>query len=245
MKSSHDIFIHESGLSRNPIEQEVAIYDAVSSGNMDDVISYCNKNKFTNTEGLGVLSDNEIRNMRYHFVIGTAMITRYCVGRGLEQDKAYSMSDYYIYKMDSVKTIEEINRIHSAMCLDFCETMISLKNRNVISRSIKETLEYISANIYRPILLSDLAEHVNLSESYLSKLFAKEMGVSIREYINLTKIEKARNLLCYSEYSFIDIANYLAFSSQSHFISIFKKYEGMTPKKYRDTHFHSTWSLSK
>lgn len=245
MNSRNDLQIHENINNRNPIEKEAAIYDAVASGHMDEVKSYCNSKKFIDMDGLGILSDNKVRNIRYHFVVSTAMITRFCVGKGLDQDTGYSMSDYYIKKMDCVDTIEEIHRIHSSMCLDFCETMITLKKRDVISRSIKETLEYISANIYRPILLSDLAEHVNLSESYLSRLFAKEMGVSIREYINLTKIEKARNLLCYSEYSFIDIANYLAFSSQSHFISIFKKYEGMTPKKYRDTHFHSTWSLSK
>lgn len=195
-------------------------------------------------ETAGLLSDNDIRNIRYHFVIRAAMITEYCIRCGLEHDKAYSMNDYYIHKMDTVKTTEEIRRIYRVMCNEFCESMDALKKKAVISRSVSMALDYISANIYSSILISDLADHVNLSESYLSRLFTKEIGMSVHEYINRSKVEKARHLLCHSEYSFIDIANRLAFSSQSHFISIFKKYEGMTPKKYRNTHFHSSWELS-
>lgn len=237
-----DFLNHEAQEIRNPIENESAIYVAVSSGDLDSVKELCTKGVFTSTKGVGILSDNEVRNMRYHFVISTAMITRFCLKKGLVQDKAYGMSDYYIREMDKVNTIEEIDRIHTQMCYDFCETMQKLATDKVISRSIVLTLEYISANIHSTILLSDLAKNVNLSENYLSRLFSKEMNIPIHEYINRLKIEKARNLLCYSDYSIIDIANYLAFSSQSHFITIFKKYEGITPNKYRNLHFRESWS---
>jgi AraC-like DNA-binding protein len=82
---------------------------------------------------------------------------------------------------------------------------------------------------------------VELSPSYLSRLFKQNLGVSVSDYIREKKIEKAENLLKYSDKSLIDIANYLAFSSQSHFIKTFEKYEGLTPKKYRDKHYHKTW----
>ena len=48
------------------------------------------------------------------------------------------------------------------------------------------------------------------------------------------KIKLAENLLIYSEYSIEQIGLYLGFSSQSHFGTIFKKYENMTPKQYRN-----------
>ncbi|MBO5292841.1 MAG: helix-turn-helix transcriptional regulator [Lachnospiraceae bacterium] len=72
---------------------------------------------------------------------------------------------------------------------------------------------------------------------YLSKLFHKEIGIPVSEYIMLQKVEKAKNLLCYSDYSIVDIANYLTFSSQSHFIQVFQKFAGLTPRKYRDRYF--------
>ncbi|MCI5935254.1 MAG: helix-turn-helix domain-containing protein, partial [Lachnospiraceae bacterium] len=45
----------------------------------------------------------------------------------------------------------------------------------------------------------------------------------------------------YSNFSYIEISNYLAFSSQSHFIQAFEKQTCMTPKKYRDKYHHSAW----
>ena len=55
------------------------------------------------------------------------------------------------------------------------------------------------------------------------------------------KIEKAQHMLKYSDYSLVEIANYLAFSSQSHFIQTFKKLIGVTPKKYRDHYYRTSW----
>ena len=55
------------------------------------------------------------------------------------------------------------------------------------------------------------------------------------------KIEKATHLLKYSDKPIIDIANYLSFSSQSHFIQIFESFTGLTPKKYRDRYYKSMW----
>ena len=82
-----------------------------------------------------------------------------------------------------------------------------------------------------------LAEYVQLNETYLSKLFKKETGQSVSEYIRDRKVEEAAALLRYSEKTSVEIATDLGFSSHSYFISIFKKVMGMTPKEYRDQYF--------
>ena len=58
---------------------------------------------------------------------------------------------------------------------------------------------------------------------------------------NKKKIEKAQNLLKYSNYSSIEIATHLSFSSQSHFIASFEKLVGLTPRKYREKYSRSSW----
>ena len=68
-------------------------------------------------------------------------------------------------------------------------------------------------------------------------LASRELKISELAY----GTEKAKNLLTYSNYSLTEIANYLAFSSQSHFIQIFQKYGGTTPRKYRELHFRNNW----
>ena len=80
-----------------------------------------------------------------------------------------------------------------------------------------------------------------MSASYLSRLFKKETGLSVSSYIRQQKIEMAKNLLRFSDSSMIEIANQLAFSSQSHFIQQFREVTGITPKKYRDESRLKPW----
>lgn len=110
------------------------------------------------------------------------------------------------------------------------------------SKPIVLCIDYIYEHIHDRITIKELAEYLSLSESYLSKLFHKEVGVTLSQYIMNLKLEKAKNLLQYSEFSVVDIANYLSFSSQSHFIQTFQKSIGLTPHKYRNKNFHTKWN---
>lgn len=223
------------------IESELTFYEAIAKGDIKYVEEDCRKNSFSTPSGMGVLSDNPIQNLRYHFVITTAMITRYCVLAGMEQEKGYGLSDFYILKMDKCQTAKEISDLHDTMCIDFCKNMDAIRGRQVQSKPIALSINYIYSHIHYRITIKELAEYLGLSESYLSKLFHKEMGVPISQYILDLKIEKAKNLLQFSEYTIVEISNYLSFSSQSHFIQVFQKKTGLTPHKYRTTHFRTTW----
>lgn len=224
-----------------PLEIENSFYTAVSSGDMDAVRANLSAGDFTNPEGMGILSHNTLTNLKYHFVVTVAMITRHCVDAGMELEKAYRLSDFYILKMDSLQTKEDIANLHSSMVMDFTGKMLLLKKQNVISKSITQCIEYIYNHIHDRITVEDLADYTELSPSYLSRLFKKELGISVSDYIREKKIDKAQNLLKYSDFSMVEIANYLSFSSQSHFIQTFEKLVGQTPKKYRDQYYRASW----
>ncbi|MFC4402498.1 helix-turn-helix domain-containing protein [Gracilibacillus xinjiangensis] len=88
-------------------------------------------------------------------------------------------------------------------------------------------------HLYEEITVSKLAKETILHPNYLSKLFKKEVGSSISEYIQKQKVEEAKKLLAHSDYSLSDIYTWLNFHDQSHFTRVFKKYVGVTPRKYR------------
>lgn len=231
----------EEEVSHRPLEEEYSFYHAVAAGDMEFVRENCREGAFTNPDGMGILSHAPLTNIKYHFVITTAMITRYCVEAGMELEQAYRLSDFYILKMDSCTTITAVAELHDSMVLDFTGKMLLLQKKSIISKSIVQCTEYIYNHIHDRITVNDLADFTGLSPSYLSRLFKKELGIAISDYIREKKIEKAQNLLKYSDFSFIEIANYLSFSSQSHFIQAFEKLVGMTPKKYRDRYYRTSW----
>ena len=236
-----ELKMSEEETSHRPLEIEYSFYNAVSSGDMEYVRKNIKEGDFTNPEGMGILSHNELTNLRYHFVVTVAMITRHCVDAGMELEQAYRLSDFYILKMDSLNTKEAIANLHDSMVLDYTGKMLLLKKNSVISKSITMCIEYIYNHIHDRITIEDLAEHTDLSPSYLSRLFKKELGIAVSDYIREKKIDKAQNLLKYSDFSLVEIANYLSFSSQSHFIQTFEKLVGMTPKKYRDHYYRTSW----
>lgn len=236
-----ELKMSEEDNPHRPMEVEYSFYNAVSSGDMDYVRENIKEGDFKNPEGMGILSRNALTNLKYHFVVTVAMITRHCVEAGMELEQAYRLSDFYILKMDSMTTTEDISALHDNMVLDFTGKMLLIKKQSIISKSITMCIEYVYNHIHDRITIEDLAAYTDLSPSYLSRLFKKELGISVSDYIREKKIDKAQNLLKYSDFTPVEIANYLSFSSQSHFIQTFEKMVGMTPKKYRDRYYRTSW----
>lgn len=215
-----------------PYEPEMEFYNAVKSGDIPKVKSYL-KQGFTSTPGLGRLSNNDIRNFRYHFIITAAMISRACIEAGLSHEQAYSLSDFYIQKADRLDTLPKIDRLHDDMVLSYTELMSNLKASSMYSKPVIKCINYIYSHLHLRITLNDLSREVSLSAAYLSRLFKSETGISISEYISVQKIETAKNMLLYSDYSPAQIASILGYPSQSYFTECFRKATGTTPKRFK------------
>ncbi len=215
-------------------DQEMKFYYDVSSGELTDFKK--SRNTYL-SPGYGVLSDDPIKNSRYHFIISVAMITRFCVEGGMEMEAAYNLSDMYIQRADKAKSVDEFDSLHFEMVNDFNDRMKKIKRGSIYSKPVSWTIDYITDNLHNKMTLSEAAEKAKITPQYLSKLFLKEVGVNFKEYIINKKVEEAENMLKYSDFSPIEIGNILNFSSHSHFINCFKKQVGMTPKEYQNKFF--------
>ena len=246
MSYQDEWLLYEAGdeideVEHRPPTEEFLFYQAVATGNVEAVRKNCEQGRFVESEGVGILSRNPITNLKYHFVITTAMITRLCRQHGMELEQAFRLSDFYIQKLDDIHSVEGVHLLHDEMVIDFTEKMRRLHRADTNSRHINDCKEYIYSHIKERITIEDLADEFGVSASYLSRLFKQQTGVSVSVYIREQKIEVAKNLLRFSDYSMIDIANRLSFSSQSHFIQQFRESVGMTPKKYRDEYYMVQW----
>ena len=229
----------EHGVSHSPYEKEFEYYECVQKGDLERLAElFCD----LAGPGTGVLSSDPLRNVKYHFAITVALVTRYCVDGGMEMETAYNLSDYYIKKGDECSSIAEVNRVNREMAFDFASRMKRDNTRNISLKQAARCMEYIYNNLHSELTLKQIAEHLSLSESYVSRLFREEVGMTVHQYVTEKRIEAAKSLLKYSDYPSYDIANYLCFSSHSHFISVFKAKTGMTPLQYRNRHFHSDWT---
>lgn len=236
-KLSHIEFLNrEYNVSHLSYEREMAFFQSIKEGNSAEAQRLF---KPFNCEEMGRLSADNLRNLKYHLIITVAFITRYCIEGGMEMEAAYNLSDIYIRSIDKCRTEDEINLLHREVVDDYAQRMCIIRKQNRYPKAVTLCLDYIYDNLHTRITLEKLAEFTKLSPAYLSKLFHKEVGITVSAYIIKKRIEAAENMLKFSDYSCLDISEYLCFSSESHFIQVFKKHTGYTPKSYRENFFRT------
>lgn len=186
---------------------------------------------------IGILSKTSyLRSQKNLGIVAISLATRAAVEGGLYQEVAYNLSDLYIQRLEELNEIKAVVLLTEHVLVDFAKRVANSK-RHKFSKPINICLNYIFTNLYEEITLSDLAELTSLNPNYLSVLFTKEVGISIRQYIHQTKVDEAKNLLNYTNYTMKEISSLLNFHDQSHFIKVFKKFEGVTPAQFRKGKF--------
>ncbi|AAO35527.1 DNA-binding response regulator [Clostridium tetani] len=94
-------------------------------------------------------------------------------------------------------------------------------------------LSYIEKNFRKNITLNEVANYVNFSSTYLSKLFKNNIGINFNKYITKRRIKEATLILENKNISVNDLAFQIGYNEPSYFCKVFKKEKGVTPLEYR------------
>lgn len=152
--------------------------------------------------------------------------------------------DYSIYLENSKEELQKIANRQRLTCtfeecfellctlIDLIQTGLSSQS-NTVRNEILLVREYIQKNLDKKLTLAMVAEHVNMTENYLSRLFKTETGMTLVNYINYQKMEHAKMLLINSTLSIKEISFSLGYSETSYFNKLFNKIYGLNPSDYR------------
>jgi AraC family transcriptional regulator len=102
---------------------------------------------------------------------------------------------------------------------------------------IEQVNQYIENNITEKITLSELANHVGISQYHFARLFKKATGISPMQFVLDKKIIKSKYLLVYTNQKIETISKELGFADQSHFSRVFHKANSVYPGKFRKDFF--------
>lgn len=101
------------------------------------------------------------------------------------------------------------------------------------ARHVSAMVRFMGENLHRPISTADVAAHLGLHKNYTSNLFVGIMGISIKQYLQFQRLQKAQLLLLDGERPIADIGFACGFSSLSRFYEAFARYFGMPPGQFR------------
>lgn len=147
---------------------------------------------------------------------------------------------FIIGPFKSENTFDEINMpFKPYSCIDYISSMLEdmikdrLYKKNNFSSYIKEAIDFIHRNYYNDINLETVCNHLKLNKSYFCQIFKKETGYTFSDFLNRIRVEKSKEYLTENNDSILDIALSVGYNNHTYYTSIFKKYNGVTPKEYR------------
>lgn len=94
-------------------------------------------------------------------------------------------------------------------------------------------IRYIAFNYTNQITLKSISKHVGISQSHLSRIFSQKVEGGFKHYLNLMRIEKAKELLTNTEKNIYEIMLDSGFTDQGTFNRVFKNNVNCTPSQYR------------
>lgn len=223
----------EMGELHNPYDQEQREQASIREGNHEKLMlsfqeSYAGR--------LATLSKDELRSVKNLGIVVLAISTRSAIEGGVHSEQAYILSDSYILKVDEAKTQNEVYNIVRGAEIFLTKMVSELKEVEIENPLVFRTKNLILKKMHEKIVAEEIARELNTTPAYLSTIFKKETDMTIHEFVVEEKLKMAENLLLYSTYTIEEIANFLAFSSQSHFGNVFKRKYNITPNRFRLKH---------
>ncbi|MDR6724400.1 AraC-like DNA-binding protein [Paenibacillus amylolyticus] len=235
-----DVIFHnqEVGRMHFPYAQEIREMSCIRNGDIDQLKKSWNEQ----IDGyFGLLAEDHLRSLKNVSIAGMTLACRAAIEGGVSHEMAYSLADSYIYKMEELSEPQSVQRLFRDAELEYTRMVYEVKrhkSRTHHPRSSHPRIElcknYIFKHLHDKIYIKDMAQELDMNPNYLTELFYRKEGITIRDFIMQEKIKLARNLLMYSKYTYSEIATNLGFCSQSHFGKNFKSITQLTPKQYRE-----------
>ncbi len=218
--------------------QEKMMNGMIMEGDLKRVTKYLESAEHQRVERM---SQDPYRRQLYSVIVGIAIAARAALDGGLGEEEAFMLSNNFIMDADACQSPEELWEIYRKAVLELTTRVNENKSDVLMSEKVKLSIDYILRHLHYDVSLKQIADNAGLSETYFSALFKKETGETVSEFIQKSRVREAQSMIQFSEYSLLEIGQYLGFCSQSHFSKTFRKYTGMTPGQYRKKHFRRTW----
>lgn len=188
----------------------------------------------------GRMGFTPLRHARNSAIINATLDARAAIRGGVRVEKAYTLADYMILMSELCQTEEEAFKLREECTYRFAELVQESQGRTSQKYSVivDKILEEIERSVFIRVSREDLVKCVGRNEDYVQRVFKDEVGESLMEHLRRVRIERAKELIASSEVKVSEIADLLQFSSTSHFARVFKKFTGLSPAEFKESHYN-------
>ncbi|MWV46093.1 helix-turn-helix domain-containing protein [Paenibacillus sp. HJL G12] len=225
-----------------PLQAEQQLINVIKAGDQDQAASYMNEIIEKNLDKPVMPLTLTLARCLMFNLVGTMIKAINELGEG---SGGITLADNprWIDDIMACGTVREMQDKLQALLQEVCayasakrSSHVSREREDSLRNLTEEVLQYIQAN-YMDLNLNvnAIGEHFELKGSYLSKLYKTQTGEGILDSIHKYRIEQAKRLMQTKAESVSEISGQVGYNDPATFIRVFKKYEGITPGKYKET----------
>ena len=180
---------------------------------------------------------------------------RWVVSAGYAEEgifRHFGLTNPTVFELKEINTLEHIFRkMHEAIksdnvfgnykasgylydfLIEFYRIISAKEKSGAPNRALMKALDYINCNYASSVSMDDLCAVSGVSKQYLCLLFKNTLGSRPMEYIAKRRIQAAKELLTGTDKTVEEIALETGFCTASYFCKLFKRYEGITPTRFK------------
>lgn len=209
---------------------ENAMLNAVAAGAEEAALKH-----FTRLLDIGVPKrlDNELRDAKDLVIAMNTLLRKTAEQAGVHPAQIDSRSNNNVVRVEQAVSVHQCEALGRRIVAGYCEIVREVGVRTK-SLPIRMVISRVNGDLTADLSLKTLAQELNVSASYLSTLFRREIGMPLTEYVNACRITQAKRLLLASELPIKDIALRCGLSDMYYFSRLFKRMTGTTPRAFRD-----------
>lgn len=177
-----------------------------------------------------------LRDMRNYAVVMNTLLRKAVESGGVHPLYIDRVSTDFALRIEAAG-MEEILRLWEEMVQSYC-LLVKKHATSKYSPLVQKVVARVDFNLAEDLSLRANAEALNVSASYLSNLFRKEIGMTITEYVNRKRMEHGAFLLGATDLPVSAVGQRCGIQDDNYFTKVFKKYTGQTPKQYRQEIHH-------
>ena len=222
----------ENGTLHNSFEWAYSFYECVKNYELDGLEGLLQVSE--QEWEVGILGPTELRSSKnaclclVSYIAQTSLMERL-----VDNERMYSICDACIQLIEECKTRREV-LLRTYASLYIMAEEIKVYRQTNYHYLVRRAKEYIYKHFHEKLTVEAIAESLKVSVPYLTRVFKEAEKITLKQYIQRERIKRAKSMLRYSDESIHSIAQYLGFSSQSHFTETFRRSIGMTPLIYRN-----------
>lgn len=226
--------LEEQKISMEAIEHRYGIEDrfmeAIRSGNAEKVYDIAGE---YSGYRMSPRVANGFRNGQNSLIILNTLMRRAVQEADVHPAHIDRLSENFANRIESAKNEAELNLISRDMTRKYC---LLVRNHSLIGHSemVRDAINYIDFNLTEDLSLNAIAEKLSVSASYLSKQFKNENDKTLTNYVNEKRVFTSLKYLATTDLPIQNVAELVGIYDENYFSRLFKKYQNITPSKYRN-----------